>query len=125
MNVKLLLDENLSPTVAAILCGEGVDACGVRDRGILSASDADVLQRAFVEDRVLVTKNVMDFVKLAHARELHAGIVLLADGALTADEQLALLRQVIERLSSEDMANRVLWVDEDGSMTFEDIPPST
>jgi predicted nuclease of predicted toxin-antitoxin system len=122
VNVKLLLDENLSPRVAATLCSEGVDACGVRDRGMLKASDAEVLKRAFEEDRVLVTKNVGDFATLAHASELHAGIVMLGDGALTADELLPLLRRVIQRLSSEDMANRVLWVDEDGTMTLEDIP---
>lgn len=72
MNVKLLLDENLSPQVADRLCKEdGIDACGVRDRGLLEATDAEVLDRAFAEDRILVTKNVDDFDKLARSRELH------------------------------------------------------
>ena len=33
VNVKLLLDENLSPKVAEVLRRDGIDACGVRDRG--------------------------------------------------------------------------------------------
>ncbi|MCL2447640.1 MAG: DUF5615 family PIN-like protein [Polyangiaceae bacterium] len=64
MNVKLLLDENLSPKVAEILRdADGIDAVHVRDRGLLRASDAVVLERAYAEDRVLATKNVDDFVK--------------------------------------------------------------
>jgi hypothetical protein len=37
--VKLLLDENISPKVAEKLTLEdGIDACRVRDRGLLAAS---------------------------------------------------------------------------------------
>ena len=64
MSVKLLLDESLSPAVAVALVADGIDACHVRDRGILGATDPQVLERAFLEDRVLVTLNVNDFVKL-------------------------------------------------------------
>jgi predicted nuclease of predicted toxin-antitoxin system len=68
--VKLLLDENLSPAAAVALNAGGIDACHVRDRGILGATDHEVLERAFLEDRILVTSNVDDFVKLARAREI-------------------------------------------------------
>lgn len=75
-SVKLLLDENLSPSVAKTLCSEdGIDACHVRDRAMLGWEDSEVLERAFIEDRIVVTCNVVDFVALARARELHAGIV--------------------------------------------------
>jgi predicted nuclease of predicted toxin-antitoxin system len=87
--VKLLLDENLSPAAAVALAADGIDACHVRDRGILGASDHDVLERAYQEDRVLVTSNVDDFVKLAAAREIHAGIVLIERGGLLRDERSA------------------------------------
>ena len=69
MNVKLLLDENISPKVGEMLrAQDGLDAVHVRERGLLQAPDHDVLDRAYAEDRVLVTKNVADFVKLARAR---------------------------------------------------------
>lgn len=123
MNVKLLLDENISPMVAEVLRKEGVDACGVRDRGLLEATDAEVLERAFSEDRIVVTKNVGDFEKLARTRELHAGIVLLEDGALTRGQQLALARKVISALTAQpDMVNRLLRVALDGTMIFEHEP---
>ena len=46
MHVKLLLDENIAPVVAVTLCAEGVDACHVRDRGLLGATDPQVLELA-------------------------------------------------------------------------------
>ena len=55
MSVKLLLDENLTPAAAVALVADGVDAYHVRDRGILGATDAELLERAYQEDRILVT----------------------------------------------------------------------
>ena len=126
MNVKLLLDENLSPRVAEILRKEdGLDAVHIRDRGLLEATDPEVLERAYAEDRVLATKNIDDFVKLARARELHPGIILLEDGDLVRDEQLRVLRLAVAALQAEgDMVNRVLRVWADGSVIFEDVPKS-
>ena len=121
--VKLLIDEDLSPVVATALCADGIDACHVRDRKMLRAKDHGVLDKAFAEDRILVTANVDDFVRLARKRELHAGIVLIEDGSLYRDEQLAVVRAAVAFIQDNDMANRVLWVDLDGTMEFEDIPP--
>ncbi len=50
----------------------------------------------------------------------HASIVLIEDGTLYRDEQLALLRAAVAFIHDTDMANRVLWVNLDGSMEFED-----
>jgi predicted nuclease of predicted toxin-antitoxin system len=83
---ELLLDENLSPKVAELLAKEdGIDACHIRDRAMLESEDHQVLERAYLEDRVLVTANVDDFIKLARARDLHAGIILLEDIPVSTD----------------------------------------
>ncbi len=126
MNVKLLLDENLSPRVAEILRREdGLDAVHIRDRGLLEAKDHEVLERAYAEDRILATKNVGDYVKLARARELHPGIILLEDGDLVRDEQLSVLRAAVAALQGErDLVNRVLRIWADGKFIFEDVPPT-
>lgn len=56
--MKLLLDENISPKVAEELARvDGLDACHVCDRGLLAATDAEVLERAYDEDHILVTAN--------------------------------------------------------------------
>lgn len=123
MRAKLLLDENLSVSIARVLTEEGVDACHVRDRNLLGTDDRGVLERAFAEDRILATVNVDDFVRLARCRELHAGLILIEDGALHRDEQLAVIRSAIHIIAGQQMVNRILWVNLDGSMGLEDVPP--
>lgn len=123
--LSLLLDENIAPSVAVHLATEGINAVHVRDRDMLGASDAEVLERSYVEDRVLVTKNVDDFVALARTRDLHAGIILIERGDLLRNEQLASIRSAyhfILRLPDPDMANRALFVATDGSMHVEKVP---
>jgi predicted nuclease of predicted toxin-antitoxin system len=125
--IKLLLDENLSPSVAVALCQDGFDVVHVRDRGLNGATDAEVLDKAYEEDRVLVTANVADFQKLARARELHPGIVFLEEGDLLRDEQKSVVRRATEALSAEhaagrDMVNRVLRISLTADPTFGDLP---
>lgn len=121
--VKLLLDENLSARVALDLRSEGHDVVHIRERGALGRSDQQVLDLAFEEDRVLVTANVADFQKLAGAKEIHAGVVLLFEGSLTRDEQRALLREVLIALSARaDLVNQALIVERGGLMRTEDLP---
>ncbi len=123
-NVKLVLDENLSTKIAELLRTEGVDIIHLRERRMLGATDHAVLDKAFQEDRVLVTMNVADFEKLAAARDVHAGIVLVTPGGLLRAEQLVIVRAALAHLDGIDMVNRVLRADLDGSMTFEDLPPA-
>lgn len=124
MLVKLLLDENASPAAAIALRADGIDVYHVRDRGLLGVTDHELLERAYAEDRIVVTSNVCDFERLAPARELHAGIVLLERAGLLREEQIALIRQVAAMITEHGaMINEALRVDEDGAMTFEAIPP--
>lgn len=124
--VKLLLDENVSPKVAEELARvDGLDACHVRDRGLLAATDRDVLERAYDEDRILVTANVDDFLKLALACDVHPGIVLFEDGAVPRAEQLRLIRLAVAAIAAlGDLVNKVLWIAADGSTRVEDVPPT-
>lgn len=121
--IKLLLDENLSPWVARQLCILGVDAAHVNERGLMGATDAQVLERAFAEDRVVVTLNVADFEKLCTSREVHAGVVLITKSGLLRDEQLALLRRITKLLAKEpDMVNRALEIDATGRNKLHKLP---
>jgi predicted nuclease of predicted toxin-antitoxin system len=53
--VRFLVDENLSPRLAEALHAEGHDALHVREVGLTSASDGEVVRRAAEEDRVIVS----------------------------------------------------------------------
>jgi predicted nuclease of predicted toxin-antitoxin system len=122
---KLLIDENLSPNVAVTLRQEGMDVVHVRDRGMNGASDAQVLDLAFRENRILVTSNIDDFVKLARARDLHAGLVLLEESGLTRQEQLQRVRRALQLIAADaggDMANKALRLAGEYGYAFEEIP---
>lgn len=126
MVVKLLLDENISPAAAVALAAEGVDAWHVRDRGLEGTTDHELLDRAYQEDRILVTLNVGDFEKLVRERELHAGVVLIERAGLLRDEQIELMQSVAAALAEHgDLINQVLRVAEDGGMTFENLAQKT
>lgn len=122
--VKLLIDEDLSPTVGAALRREGVDAVHVRDRGLLGAVDSVVLEAAYAEDRVLVTANVGDFRALAAARDVHCGIVLIEHGQMLRVEQVEIIRRVVAWLADHgDLMNEALTVTIAGDLTVERLPP--
>ncbi len=126
--MKFIIDEDLSPRVARYLCQEFCfDAIAVRDRGLLGATDPEVLAYAFEEDRILVTANIRDFEKLAAVVEIHAGIVLIKEGDLLAAEQIELIAVVVRVLQAEinigrDLINRVLYISISGVARFEDLP---
>ena len=124
---KLLLDENLSPTIAVALRLDGGDVAHVRDRAITGYSDELVFARAFSEDRIVVTFNVHDFLKLARGCELHCGVIMLPGESLLRAQQLALVRLawalvLAEHQAGRGMVNRVLHIEHGGSYRFEDIP---
>jgi predicted nuclease of predicted toxin-antitoxin system len=114
-NLKLLLDEDLSPRNANVLCKEDlIDTVAIRDRGYCGALDHEVLELAYQDDRMLVTANVKDFEKFASLRELHCGLILIMDGDLSREEQLHAIRQAISLISNSepmDMTNRALYLD--------------
>jgi predicted nuclease of predicted toxin-antitoxin system len=116
--------------LAEALARDGVDACHIRDRGMLEASDRDVLERGYPEDRILVTANVGDFTRLAAARELHAGIVLLEAGDLRRKEQLEVLRRVVTAAGARqfDLLSRfpgagAVWIDKRGEVVVWQLMP--
>jgi predicted nuclease of predicted toxin-antitoxin system len=128
--MKLLIDEDLSPSIARYLCKEMLlDAVAVRDRNLLNTPDYEILEYAFQDDRILITANIRDFEKFANIREIHAGIVLICDGTLLRAEQIevvniAVVAIMAEIASGKDMINRVLFVGTDRSLKFEDLPIS-
>lgn len=54
-NMKLLLDENLSPRMAKVLARAGHDAVSVYEAGLSGATDAEVNRLAVEQGRYVVT----------------------------------------------------------------------
>lgn len=80
--MKLLLDEQLSPQIAATLRESGIDAVAVKEcSDLIGLPDAALFDTACRDGRVVVTNNIKDFRPLAAQRlatgRTHPGLILL------------------------------------------------
>lgn len=113
--MKLYLDEDLSPRVAALLRERGLDATGAHEVGHAGRSDLEQLHHAVREDRCLVTRNVVDFLEivrqLINRQESHAGI-LLVPASFRGDEFAALADAIARSVATfpQGLADRVLFL---------------
>ena len=117
--LKALLNSHLSPRLAELLRGHGLDVTAIVEREDLpdDMPDSQVLEVASAEGRAVVTNNVKDFRPIAVRRlqrgEGHAGLILIPSTTprnLAATGRLAdALRQLM--LDSPDgIANSERWV---------------
>lgn len=93
--MRFLIDENLSPRIGTFLIASGHGATHVRDHGMASATDSQVLAKAAADGLVLITADRGDF-----GREL----------ALTraVDPSVILLRQLPDVVRASDVAALLL-----------------
>ena len=76
--MRFLIDENLSPRICALLTAGGHHATHIRDYGMASGSDPQVLAKAAPEGLTLITADRGDFGReLAFTRALEPSVVLL------------------------------------------------
>ena len=99
--MKVYLDEDLSPAIAALLRRHGIDASTAHEAGNAQLDDRAQLAYATREARAIVTANVVDFIELAHeavaANTEHAGIVLVPS-SFRGDEFSAIAAAIFEAL---------------------------
>jgi predicted nuclease of predicted toxin-antitoxin system len=121
--LKLLLDENISPSLIRALWDRGVDTIALRDRGLLNVADHIVWRLAQEEGRAVVTINYGDFRRLASRSGRHAGLVIIPSGR-TRDGQLRMVANVIEVVRGQSEAwtgfgGRIFEISDDGQVRIE------
>ena len=110
--MKLLIDECLSPELAAMAWNAGLGCAHVTRIGLRSAQDWELVQHAIKGDWVIVTNDSTDFRKLVERTEVHPGIVCInvAHGKMNASVQKRLFRHALTMLKDRDTVNEVLEV---------------
>jgi predicted nuclease of predicted toxin-antitoxin system len=100
--VRLLIDANLSPRVAAKLCEAGHDAVHVADIGLLSASDEAIMAHAVASHQVIISADADFGELLAVAGATRPSVVLLRSAdRLTPHQQAALLADNLPAVAAE------------------------
>jgi predicted nuclease of predicted toxin-antitoxin system len=118
--LRLLLDENVSPSLPPDLAQLGVDALPIRNRGMLGADDHELWRFAQLEERTLVTINGKHFYKLAAQSDRHHGAVIIPSGGARG-EQFGYIASAVTLAVTDDpfdpnLLNKFVEVEEDGTV---------
>jgi predicted nuclease of predicted toxin-antitoxin system len=101
--MRLLIDANLSPRIAALLGNGGFEAVHVADVGLVSAADEVIMEYAAVNELVIVSADT-DFGELLAVSPgaVRPSVVLLRSADhLTPDQQAALLAANLPAVADE------------------------
>jgi hypothetical protein len=95
--VRFYTDEHVARAVVRGLRLRGIDVLTVAESGLLGATDAELLERARIEERVMFTQDD-DFLRLHAAGASHAGIAYAPQGASIGDiiRGLVLIYQILQ-----------------------------
>lgn len=112
--MRLLVDNALSPRVAAALAGDGHDVVHVRDRGLHAASDVELLELAREEGRVIVSAD-SDFGTLLALRDAQRPSFLLwrSRDRPSLEKQARAIASVIDQCRDDLDAGAVVVIDDE------------
>ena len=109
--MKFLVDMPLSPVVAAKLVEWGHDAVHASKAGLDQASDADILNRAREDARVVVTAD-LDYPRLlAMTGSKGPGPVLFRGGAYSDRESLERPERVLATVPASDLSTCIIVIE--------------
>ena len=109
--MRLLIDANLSPRVAATLHDAGHEAVHVADIGMLGASDDAILAHAAAAGQVIVSADTDFGELLAVTGAVRPSVVLLRSADhLTQDQQAVLLVANLPAVTAELDAGAVVSI---------------
>jgi predicted nuclease of predicted toxin-antitoxin system len=123
--LRFLIDNALSPRLADLLLATGHDAVHVRAYGMQAASDEEILARALLEDRIVVSAD-SDFGAILAAQESErpSFILFRETNLLAAPDYINMLLPALPVLEPE-LASGCVAVFRNGRLRVRKLPFST
>lgn len=111
--MKFLVDNALSPVLSEALLAAGYDSRHVRDYQMQAAADVDILARAKVEERIVVSADTDFGTLLTQSGESTPSAILIRRlGDRHPSKQSAILIANLPALEEDLMAGAVVVIDE-------------
>jgi predicted nuclease of predicted toxin-antitoxin system len=109
--VKFLIDMPLSPLLADWLKARGHDAVHAIHLAMGRSPDSDILERARIDERVVITAD-LDYPRLlAITRAEGPGLILFRGGNYSDQEAFERMERVLETTTPENLANSIVVIE--------------
>ncbi len=99
--MKLLLDQGTPRSAAANLRRAGFDAVHTGEIGLAEAEDSEIIRRAALEDRVVVTLDADFHALLVLAQALKPSVIRIRIEGLRAEEFCRLIQNILNQCSDD------------------------
>lgn len=119
--MQLLLDQGLPRSAAGLLRDSGIDAVHVGEIGMAAAKDAEILQYAKREGRVVVTLDADFHALLALSSATSPSVIRIRIEGLKAAECTSLIQTILTQCLSDIEAGSALTV-QDGRIRIRRLP---
>jgi predicted nuclease of predicted toxin-antitoxin system len=120
-----LIDECLTPKLAAIARERGHEADHVAHIGMQSAKDWALMPFIEKQNYIFITSNRDDFLNLYSSQGYHNGLIIIScDGK---DRQIEVFSSVLDKIEEDkldDLMNILIEVDGNGIIDIKDWPSS-
>ncbi len=108
--MKLLLDQGTPRSAATLLRQAGWDAVHTGETGLAEAEDAEIIRRATLEDRVVVTLDADFHAHLAFMESRHPSVIRIRVEGLRAEGFCGLLQKVLRECADDLKAGAMVSV---------------